>query len=93
MRYASCLDCLRASLLRDFLVGKVIIAAPTALPALQTEHVRDVRPSAANSSHVRTVHANSKVSGRMLNDTARMLRRFYAPYNVQLEQLVGRKLW
>ena len=31
--------------------------------------------------------------GRMQNDTAIMLRRFYAPYNLLLEQLVGRKLW
>ena len=55
-----------------------------------------VIPSAANrvhSSHIRIFHANSKAPGPMLNDTAMMLRRFYAPYNLQLEQLVGRNLW
>ena len=63
---------------------------------LLKEVIAWVIPSAANrvhSSHIRIVHANSKARGLMLNDTAMMLRRFYAPYNVQLEQLVGRKLW
>lgn len=37
-------------------------------------------------------HSNSKTQGHMLPATERMLRAFYAPYNAELERLLGRPM-